>query len=91
MVKFALKGAVENLSPALLLKAGRQHPGGKWILLDSARGRTAPLQQADGRLAVRTKGTAPGGVGSPVLMTRVVPSVGERWRQCQYSQYPCAR
>ena len=91
VVKFDIKGACDNLSPALIMQAVRHHTAGKWILLYSERWLTAPLQYADGRLEVRTKGTAQGGVVSPVLMKLVLHYVFDRWMQRQYPQYPVER
>ena len=65
MVKFDSKGAFDNLSQALRRKALRPHTECKWILLYRERGLPAPLHHAEGRLEVRTKGPAQGGVGSP--------------------------
>jgi RNA-directed DNA polymerase len=71
--KFAIKGAFDHLAQALLMQALRHHPACKGILLYSARWLTAPLQHVDGRLEGRTKGPAQGGVGSPLLLNRVLP------------------
>ena len=90
-VKFDIKGAFDNLSHALILKAVRHHTDCKWVLLYSERWLTAPLQYEDGRLEVRTKGTAQGGVVSPLLMNLVLHYVCDRWMQRQYPQYPFER
>jgi RNA-directed DNA polymerase len=72
VVKFDIKGAFDNLSHTLRMKALRHHTDCKWILLYSERWLTAPLQHPDGRLEGRTKGTAQGGVVSPLLMNLVL-------------------
>jgi RNA-directed DNA polymerase len=84
VVKFDIKGAVDNLSHALILKALRHHPDCKWILLYSERWLTAPLHYEDGRSEARTKGTAQGGVVSPLLLNLVLPYVFDRWMQRHY-------
>jgi RNA-directed DNA polymerase len=91
VVKFDSKGAFDNLSPALRLKAVRHHTEGKWIGLYSERWLTAPWQYADGRQEVRTKGPAQGGGVSPLLMNLVLPSVCDRWLPRHYPQYPFER
>jgi RNA-directed DNA polymerase len=90
-VKGDITGAFDNLSHTLRRKALRHHPDCKGILLYRARWLTAPLQPLDGRLEVRTKGTAPGGVVSPFLMNLVLPYGFDRWRQRQYPPYPFER
>ena len=91
VVKFDIKGAFDNLSHALMMKAVRHHTDCKWILLYSERWLTAPLHHADGRLEARTKGTAQGGVVSPLLMNLVLHYVFDRWMQRYYPQYPFER
>jgi RNA-directed DNA polymerase len=91
VVKFDSKGAFDNLSHALILKALRHHTDCKWILLYIERWLTAPLQHADGSLEARTKGTAQGGVVSPLLLNLVLHYVFDRWMQRYYPQYPFAR
>jgi RNA-directed DNA polymerase len=66
--EFDIKGAFDNLSHTLMMKALRHHTDCKWILRYSERWLTAPLQHPDGRLEVRTKGAVQGGVVSPLLM-----------------------
>ena len=91
VVKFDIKGAFDNLSHALILKALRHHTDCNWILLYIERWLKAPLQYEDGRLEARTKGTAQGGVVSPLLMNLVLHYVFDRWMQRHYPQHPFAR
>src|SRR4051794_14470316 len=91
VVKFDIKGAFDNLAHALILKALRHHTDCKWILLYIERWLTAPLQYEDGRSEARTKGTAQGGVVSPLLLNLVLPYVFDRWMQRHYPQYPFER
>jgi len=91
VVKFDIKGAFDNLSHALSLKALRHHTDCKWILLYIERWLTAPLQHEDGNVEARTKGTAQGGVVSPILLNRVLHYVFDRGMQRHYPQHPFAR
>ena len=91
VVKFDIKGAFDNLSHALMMRAVRHHTACRWILLYCERWLTAPVQYDDGRQEVRTKGTAQGGVISPLLMNLVLHYVFDRWMQHHYPQYPFER
>jgi RNA-directed DNA polymerase len=85
------KGAFDNLSHALSLKALRPHRGCTWILRYIERWLTAPLQYEDGRLEARTQGPAQGGVVSPLLLTLVLHDGFDRWMQRHSPQSPFAR
>ncbi|MBI3302086.1 MAG: hypothetical protein HYZ72_08435 [Deltaproteobacteria bacterium] len=91
VVKFAIKGAFDNLSHTRSLKALRHHPDCKGILLYLERWLTAPVAQPEGRLEARTKGTAHGGGVSPVLLNLVLPYGFDRWMQHHYPQPPFER
>jgi RNA-directed DNA polymerase len=91
VVKFDIKGAFDNLSHELMMKAVRPHTECKWMLLYCERWLTAPVQYEDGRQEVRTKGTAQGGVISPLLMNLVLHYVFDHWMQRHYPQYPFER
>lgn len=73
------------------MKAVRHHTECKWLLLYCERWLTAPVQYDDGRQEVRTKGTAQGGVISPLLMNLVLHDVFDHWMQRHYPQYPFER
>ena len=92
VLEFDIKGLFDNIDHTLLLRALEKHTACEWVRLDIGRWLTAPLQQADGTLVQRTKGTPQGGVVSPVLanlflhyafdvwMTRTHPGVP--WCRC---------
>src|ERR1700686_5176217 len=67
VLEFDIKGLFDNIDHTLLLRALEKHTACKWVRLYIERWLTAPLQQADGTLVQRTKGTPQGGVVSPVL------------------------
>jgi len=56
-----------NLSQDLLLRAVKKHATERWIVLYIERWLKAPVQEEDGRLAPRERGTPQGGVISPLL------------------------
>src|SRR5206468_2443247 len=56
-----------NLSQDLLIRAVKKHAKERWIVLYIERWLKAPMQEEDGRLVPRGKGTPQGGVASPLL------------------------
>src|SRR6516225_2140159 len=62
-----IKGFFDNLDQNLLLRAVRKHAKDRWVVLYIERWLKAPLQEEDGRLTPRAKGTPQGGVISPLL------------------------
>jgi RNA-directed DNA polymerase len=66
VLEFDIKGLFDNIDHTLLLRALEKHTACKWVRLYIERWLTAPLQQADGTLVQRTKGTPQGGVVTPL-------------------------
>jgi RNA-directed DNA polymerase len=62
-----IKSFFEDISHELLMKAVRKHTNCKWHLLYIERWLKAPVQQSDGSLGEKVKGTPQGAVISPVL------------------------
>jgi retron-type reverse transcriptase len=60
-----IKGFFDNLSQDLLLRAVKKHAKERWIVLYIERWLKAPVQEEDGRLVPREKGTPQGGVITP--------------------------
>src|ERR1700722_10032287 len=67
VLEFDIRGLFDNIDHALLMKAVQHHTICKWVLLYVGRWLIAPVQQKDGTLRQRTKGTPQGGVISPLL------------------------
>jgi RNA-directed DNA polymerase len=67
VVEFDIKGLFDNIDHSMLLKALYKHCNCKWILLYVKRWLSAPIQQTDGTIQAREKGTPQGGVISPLL------------------------
>jgi len=67
VVEFDIKGLFDNIDHRLLMKALRIHCKDKWILLYVERWLKAPLQDKEGNIINRNKGTPQGGVVSPIL------------------------
>jgi RNA-directed DNA polymerase len=63
--EFDIKGLFDNIDHTLLLRAVRKHTDCAWVILYIERWLKAPMQQADGTLVERLKGTPQGGVVTP--------------------------
>ena len=62
-----IKGFFDNIPQDLLLRAVKKHAKEKWMVLYIERWLKAPIQEEDGQLVPREKGTPQGGVISPLL------------------------
>jgi retron-type reverse transcriptase len=56
----------DNIPQDLLLRAVKKHAKERWMVLYIERWLQAPVQEEDGQLVPREKGTPQGGVISPV-------------------------
>jgi RNA-directed DNA polymerase len=63
----------------MLMKALRHHCDCKWILLYVERWLVAPLQDKDGNVTIRTRGTPQGGVISPILANLFLHYAFDAW------------
>jgi group II intron reverse transcriptase/maturase len=79
VLEFDIKGLFDNIDHALLTKALEKHTECKWVRLYVGRWLTAPLQQPDGNLVERTKGTPQGGVVSPILANLFLHYTFDAW------------
>lgn len=57
VLEFDIRGLFDNIDHTLLMKSVRHHTTCSWVLLYIERWLTAPVQQKDGTLRQRTKGT----------------------------------
>jgi RNA-directed DNA polymerase len=67
VVDLDIRGFFDNIDPELMNRAVRRHAKEKWMVLYIERWLTAPMQEEDGQLIKRDKGTPQGGVVSPLL------------------------
>ena len=65
VVEFDIRGLLDNLDHGLLMTALRKHCQEPWILLYVERWLKAPMQNTEGQLQARDKGTPQGGVVTP--------------------------
>src|SRR5437667_10226750 len=74
-----IKSFFDTLSQDLLLRAVKKHAKERWIVLYIERWLKAPVQEEDGRLVPREKGTPQGGVFTP-LTQKVISNLNEQLR-----------
>jgi len=86
-----IKGFFDNLSQDLLLRAVKKHAPEQWIVLYIERWLKAPVQEEDGRLVPREKGTPQGGVASPLLANLFLHYALDRWLAVHYPHVPFER
>jgi len=79
VVEFDIKGLFDHIDHGLLMKALRHHCSTNWVLLYVERWLKAPLQQCDGELVSRDKGTPQGGVVSPILANLFLHYAFDSW------------
>jgi group II intron reverse transcriptase/maturase len=80
-----IKGFFDNIDHELLMKAIRKHTDCPWALLYIERWLKAPMQQEDGTLQARGKGTPQGGVISPLLANLFLHYAFDAWMMRNYS------
>jgi group II intron reverse transcriptase/maturase len=86
VVDVDIKGFFDNIAHDLLMKAVERHTTCKWHLLYIRRWLTAPLQDKDGVLHARDKGTPQGAVVSPLLANLFLHYCMDRWLKIHYPQ-----
>jgi RNA-directed DNA polymerase len=86
-----IKSFFDTLSQDLLLRAVKKHASEQWIILYIERWLKAPVQEEDGRLVPRERGTPQGGVISPLLANLFLHYSLDRWLAAHYPQVPFER
>jgi len=81
-----IKGFFDNLDQDLLMRAVKKHAQDRWVVLYIERWLKAPMQEEDGRLTPRAKGTPQGGVVSPLLANLFLHYALDRWLAANYPQ-----
>ena len=87
-----IKGFFDNLSHGILLELLGQHTQEKWVLMYVGRWLKAGVEQEDGSITARTKGTPQGGVASPLLANIYLHHAFDKWMdetnpQCPFERY----
>jgi RNA-directed DNA polymerase len=76
VIDLDIRGFFDNLDHALVMRAVEKYTQCRWILLYVRRWLEAPVQQEDGTLVPRTKGTPQGGVKAPPTQSITSRSTG---------------
>ena len=76
-----IKAFFDSVPHDLVLRAVRRHTDERWILLYVERWLKAPLQRADGTLAMRDRGTPQGSSISPLLANLFLHYAFDAWME----------
>lgn len=93
VIEFDIKGLFDNIDHELLMRAVRKHCQVPWVLLYIERWLKAPMQDEEGHLVERNRGTPQGGVVSPLLANLFLHYAFDKWvtenlrsvRFCRYA------
>ena len=91
VVDVDIKGFFDNINHGMLMQLVRHHTGEKFVLLYVERWLKAGVEQEDGSIVGRTKGTPQGGVISPLLANLYLHHAFDKWMQKEYPQCPFER
>ena len=86
-----IKGFFDNISHEILMELLRKHTQEKWILLYVERWLKAGIEQENGSIAERTKGTPQGGVASPLLANLYLHHAFDIWMDQSNTNNPFER
>ncbi len=76
-----IKGFFDNISHEKLMELLKRHTQQRWVLLYVERWLKAGIEQEDGSIAERTKGTPQGGVISPLLANLYLHHAFDKWME----------
>jgi len=86
-----IKGFFDNISHEILMGLLRQHTQEKWVLLHVERWLKAGIEQEDGSITGRIKGTPQGGVISPLLANLYLHHAFDKWMEENHANNPFER
>ena len=91
VIDLDIRGFFDALDHSLTLRAVGKYTPCRWILLYIKRWLEAPVQQEDGTLVRRGKGTPQGGVVSPLLANIFLHLAFDDWMQHTHPDVPFER
>lgn len=91
VVDVDIKGFFDNISHEKLMELLKQHTEEKWILLYVERWLKAGVEQEDGSIVERAKGTPQGGVISPLLANLYLDHAFDKWMEQSNTNNPFER
>ncbi len=86
-----IKGFFDNISHEIMLQLLKGHTQEKWVLMYVERWLKAGVEQEDGSIAGRTKGTPQGGVISPLLANLYLHHAFDKWMDGNNPRNPFER
>lgn len=86
-----IKGFFDNISHEKLIELLKQHTQEKWVMLYVERWLKAGIEQEDGGIVARTKGTPQGGVISPLLANLYLDDAFDKWMEQSNAGNPFER
>ena len=86
-----IKGFFDNIGHEMMMEQLVRHTEEKWVMLYVERWLKAGVEQEDGRIAARTKGTPQGGVVSPLLANIYLHHGFDKWMDEENPQNPFER
>jgi RNA-directed DNA polymerase len=86
-----IRGFFDNISHEWMMKMLAHHKPEKWVLLYTERWLKAGIEQADGSVVKREKGTPQGGVVSPLLANLYLHHGFDMWMSKFYPSNPFER
>jgi RNA-directed DNA polymerase len=86
-----IKGFFDNISHVLMMELLKQHTQENWVLLYAERWLKAGVEQEDGSIIARTKGTPQGGVISPLFANIYLHHAFDKWMEEWNPQNPFER
>jgi RNA-directed DNA polymerase len=91
VIDLDIQSFFEDIPHDLLMKAVRKHTAVKWQLLYIERWLKVPVQQMDGQVRAREKGTPQGGVISPLLANLYLHYCFDEWMRRNIGHCPFER
>jgi len=91
VVDLDIKGFFDNISHEWVMKMMSHHTQEKWVLLYTERWLKAGVEQGNGSIAARVKGTPQGGVISPLIANLYLHHAFDMWMSKYFSSNPFER
>ena len=91
VIDLDVRSFFDTLDSELVLRAVAHHTDERWLLLYVQRWLKAPLQQADGTLSARDRGTPQGSAISPVLANIFLHYAFDAWMAREFPAVPFER
>jgi len=91
VIDLDIQSFFEDIPQDLLMKAVKKHTACRWHLLYIERWLKAPVQQVDGAVRAKEKGTPQGGVISPLLANLYLHYCFDEWMKRNFGHCPFER